>query len=419
MTCLRACCGLVVLAASLSSCERRCRSGTLHVTAQMQQARPGAVTMIVSVSVDGAEPRRSTVELDGVPPVLTMEVDFPNGYPLGRRVEVVAELTSAGQSPAHARAAVVLRAGCETLDLWFAQDGPDGGAPPVDCNTGGRGELCFDGIDNDCDGLVDCEDDECQAGATCQPEPPSGSTPATLAATGTACPSDLPAAVELKAGLSETATCNVAQCACTPRTACELPYTDFFSASDCLSNVNGTASSASFVCRFARNTRTGTTFADASFCGASGNPPPSPVAWSDTFTVCNRSSFGRGCGAGQACVPRAPGACVLVAGSTCPAAYPTLTRTGYGGYTDTRKCNCQCSVAQRNGCQGAALRVCPGLACTTSCSPVVLPFEYCTADITNTTSMYVEGGSAPTCAAPAVSRSGTLTPTGARTLCCR
>ena len=42
------------------------------------------------------------------------------------------------------------------------------GIVPADCSGASALELeCTDGADNDCDGLVDCEDPECCGGGAC------------------------------------------------------------------------------------------------------------------------------------------------------------------------------------------------------------------------------------------------------------
>ena len=46
-------------------------------------------------------------------------------------------------------------------------DGLTDGADP-DCGEEGQGKTCSDGIDNDMDGLVDCGDQDCSASRVCR-----------------------------------------------------------------------------------------------------------------------------------------------------------------------------------------------------------------------------------------------------------
>src|SRR5688572_8433342 len=132
--------------------------------------------------------------------------------------------------PALTSAILCVSLACSSVpDVTFSDDPttPDGQPPP---NEGGPGvdagkdvdpnckptgiEVCDDGIDNDCDGDIDCADDTCSAGYACIDPAPAGWTAVILApATRPPCPDGYTAAAPLRVvqgngNFSCTCSCN-------------------------------------------------------------------------------------------------------------------------------------------------------------------------------------------------------------------
>ena len=94
-----------------------------------------------------------------------------------------------------------------------AAAGEDRAIQPSPCGDGGS-EICDDGLDNDCNGLADCDDPACTSGFACTAaDVPAGWSLVAYATARDACPAGFgaPADLEEYAGLGP-ATCG---CTCT------------------------------------------------------------------------------------------------------------------------------------------------------------------------------------------------------------
>jgi hypothetical protein len=254
-----------------------------------------------------------------------------------------------------------------------ARDGPSGACVP----TGP--EDCTNGVDDDCNGKIDCADPACGAYACAASVPSGWLGPVAFwqAASSSAPPSCLPpfgSPIDGSEGLSASpATCT---CACTASgQACSA--TGVFHADQaCASGACATVTPApSGAC----------TAVPANACGSggsfsvSGTPTPSggsctaqvtpaipPASWTTSARAClygGPTDSPGGCSASQQCVaapasPYGPKLCVYSAAtpppSTCPAGYNANTPAVlYSGFADTRDCGgCTCGGPSGGSCAG-------------------------------------------------------------------
>lgn len=243
-------------------------------------------------------------------------------------------------------------------------DGGAGGA--AECVPAGA-EDCFNGLDDDCNDEVDCEDPACGAGAICVPRPQGGKL-GDFAAMGGCAPGI--AGLELYQGLSAAADCQGCSCV--------------FDSAGCDAGIYG----------FGAKTCPGFDFATQLYnvfdtscqplpgdprvhyysirglamCTPQGSPTLAPATWSAQAAFCPAERVGGGCGESAACVPpEAAPRCVLLEGENqaCPPGYTEDTNGAwYEGFDDQRECTpCQCGFGI-GACTGARIEVYSGAACT-------------------------------------------------------
>lgn len=300
-----------------------------------------------------------------------------------------------------------------------------------------QSEDCFNGKDDTCDGLVDCQDPQCMTSAECEPDE-SGFTLGAEVAFQASCPSGYSAgATDLSQGLNPTGGCT--GCSCSPVMDCVTHITDV------TSTCPGTAGGNSYVVRSTAcsnngsngfNIVSGHVKTDALTaqpgCNPSGLPKATPIRWTSQVRFCATSQKGGGCGPGQVCVPKATKHCALMAGNVACAGAYTAEGQGsgqpwYTGIDDMRVCtndkgsatSCTCGSPVGGGCgtstvsafhsdkncMGSAYVMTPGMC-----------YDLPTAAI-NSAQVALVGVTNPSCT-PTYSQTGSATPTGPQTLCC-
>ena len=254
-------------------------------------------------------------------------------------------------------------------------------AADVPCVPTSSTENCTNGIDDNCDGLVDCAQPSCQmAGYACEGSPPAGWSGPDLfwtGAAGTTAP-PCPAGYQAMNGYAGPTGSNDS-CACTCVATGQTCTATVALHSDMACSVNP-------ACRSVTVTATGTgactPIPATSNCGSLGSfnvdagvptpsvgtctpqvtkTPGSAEGWTSAARVCTAiADAPGGCvAAGQQCVLEGPSAfgaaiCVHQSGDvSCPAGYPTKSVI-YGGETDMRGCGpCTCSSKTTGGsCAG-------------------------------------------------------------------
>ena len=228
-------------------------------------------------------------------------------------------------------------------------DGP-GGETSADSTTGlvdgcvpTGPEVCTDGIDNDCNGLIDCADPACAA-YTCVAAISSWNIVAFGASTRSACPTGYGPASDLLVDPSLAAYACSCKCSLATSPSCLSGELSVYDGVTCTALIGTTpANDGGCVVR---------TLSAAEHllqppppvggsCTSLGvaTPPPAGSA-GETCALSGRA--GGGCAAGKVCVP-APATpfltCIAQPGSvSCPAGYPIAHATG-AALTDTRACS--------------------------------------------------------------------------------
>jgi hypothetical protein len=279
-------------------------------------------------------------------------------------------------------------AGASTSSAGGSANNGGGGSPPL--------EDCLDGIDNDDDGNVDCEDPKCAPDYECVVEIPVGWGDFGYIGLyrGTnmppACPDDMPTEVYAgDAGLTwSNATCS--NCGCAPAQGqscdltadldpskagqqplqvanqpCGMSATQLSTLTvpsswggGCYHNevLPGSSTCLGQPCN-ASVTAAAATVSGGS-CNATGGVPNKP---NPNFTIhgraCRATKLGKGCPTDQVCLPKPKGGfeprvCVGQTGdNVCPAPFVTKSVL-YDDFDDDRDCtNCACGPASGGTCE--------------------------------------------------------------------
>lgn len=230
-----------------------------------------------------------------------------------------------------------------------------GGEPQCDPTSA---EDCFNGVDDDCNGDVDCEDAACAEPAECVPVPGDAQLGTFLAA-GESCPAGT-SAVELHQGLTADPLCT--GCSCLPAVSyCDSSIVGLTCGQGVLGNSYNVFSDR---CSNVSPANGGSVrfynvlgFSD---CTPQGTATPSAVSWAQSNTFCKVDRMGLGCDAGSRCVAKAAEpACTIQSGErSCGGAYPRSTGDPWStDYVDERECGeCLCAF-QFSACLGGAIQV--------------------------------------------------------------
>lgn len=279
-------------------------------------------------------------------------------------------------SPAAALVVGVVTACSSVPDITFTDAPADGGDASSDARTDGPSdasvdpscvksgpENCEDGLDNDCNGLVDCADPACQPTHQCvDPAPVGWDLVAFSPNTRPACPTGYGAANDIKNVLGTgSGTCS---CTCTPDvgTAC--------------GNIGVTISDTATTCGGTTTTRSVPPNTNCTAIpGGNVDVPPGQAFGQITLpakpTNCASSTTlaggtigqgracaspptkGAGCQGSQVCVrkPTGFGLCVSKPGqNACPLVYTQQRSAGSDLSTDNRSCNtCTCGTTNCTG----------------------------------------------------------------------
>jgi hypothetical protein len=303
---------------------------------------------------------------------------------------------------------------------------------------GGPAESCTNGIDDNDDGLTDCEDPLCGT-YLCVDEAPtgwSGPYAAHVAATAAACPASAPnEALGGGSGALDVPSANCLQCTCGTPTgvSCSIPSVLHYNETGCDQLEGSFAPATTLQCDThvsfgAVDAVRGldTSAASGGMCApAGGGIDNLPTATFATEARLCGDQVGAGCSAGAVCMP-APEApfsdkpCILSAGDVpCPAGVYSDRSVVFSGIDDQRDCTgCQCDTPTGVTCSGTST-VYRQPGCGSDMFTV--PHDGSCVDTNVEVRSVIYTPDAPSgggCDDQGGEPTGTATPTGPTTLCC-
>lgn len=304
-------------------------------------------------------------------------------------------------------------------------------------------ESCFNGVDDDGNGLVDCEDPACDPIATCVPETTDDFRAGATVELGEACPAHFDGEkTSIFAGLTST---GCVGCSCTAKTICSVTVYRYETGDACPGDVRtpiatitreissdppaggfggsgGPYAPASCITG-TYGTRVGAAPAvvSATPCEPSGTATPAAPAFEQSAEFCAARTVGRGCMAGI-CVPKAKRHCMIAEGAkACPAGYAPRG-SWFTGLADDRKCGeCKCGPQTLGSCANVSVSLFKAVDCSgASFKGPVEGNSHCNIPASvGAQAASLDGQSEPP-SCPAIAEvDGTVTGTGERTLCCR
>ncbi len=461
----------IVLFAACAPNVRPCAEGTLFVSVSLDAQTKQADRLQVQISVGSGAPMLTTLDHVVGKDQGSIEIQFPNGYPVGQTIHVTLIAVAGGSTLGQATFEATLTAGCGSAEIAIGSSvGPDLAGtdivlpidltpPSPDLLVPGEGgveidlagtdivppvvedlanptnadltpactpttENCFNGIDDDCDLLPDCADPDCAPTAICVP-PPTGSFKLGTKIAGAAVCTTYPTATTIRSGFISP-TCGTGSCACQPGSdsggtcfSALMNAGSDFSCGGGSSPVNvepgmclqvTPPASISYHYTF-EGYIPGTT------CGTSGAPSGVPAGFAQTSTFCSRpeTTGGAGCSGGNLCVPKALNQCVISPGQliACPSGYTSDSTAHFTGHDSGQTCACRCTM-NPGTCTKATVFA------SNDCTGGIYPNTCSNQDLT-TTAVSVLGGTLSTlgqCGSAGFFVSGTTTPTGPQTVCC-
>jgi hypothetical protein len=289
------------------------------------------------------------------------------------------------------------------------------------------GAGCFDGIDNDCDGHIDCDDPDCSA-AECVPTPSAGFTLGITTTPTGFCPAMFASDIQINEGLSApTPDCPSGGCTCTGVMNCSSQTTSWpmDTSNMCMGEGDGNSATSAQCRNFnveapTKGITTDVLVNGGGTCNSGGTSTKSTAAFTSSDLFCKTTAMGGGCAAGMVCVPKlAVQTCELAPGVVaCDSGYNATAGTWYTGMSDTRSCQCECGGASGGAC-GSSIGFYTSTDCSGTAALTLGPNASCTAFTGSIKTLRLNGSTNPGCGGATTMLSGSLSGTGAMTMCCR
>ncbi len=291
-------------------------------------------------------------------------------------------------------------------------------------------EDCFNGVDDDCNGTIDCADPACSAVAVCEPEV-NGAPNGVVVAGTEACPSGYTGGEQIIYRSLVDGGCT--GCSCTLKgTTCFGDVWYYPTAAACTNDVlnNGGTFAGSFglACDSSAPISSGQTYGartgawkGQNSCTGAGVATLAPAAWAETMKFCKANQVGNGCSAGNTCVPNLKAAphCALAAGSAACGGFASSQSDWYTGLNDTRTCGaCGCTVSGAD-CSPLHLEVGSDYGCSSAATVPEKTKKCFTGSGIYAPPVHLVGAPNEGTCTPAASVTGSLDGTGQSTLCCQ
>lgn len=267
---------------------------------------------------------------------------------------------------------VVCGIACSSLpDLRFDEGGIEGGVadgPAGPCVPSGS-EICDDGIDNDCNGEIDCRDGSCSQGFRCADVPAGWTAVAFASATTPACaPSTAGTDLEVAAGDGTAA------CACTCAGAGGSCATGNFTVTLSAEATCGIGTTTGVVPKSGNCVALGVSINVQSYgriapvVGPTSCTPTPAVSGALTAgRLCQAPRSGAGCDADEVCAPRAANGfetCITKPGkNVCPPGFSKRSTAGTSA-VDARTCT-GCTCGAPTACVGGKVSLYGNSMCKT------------------------------------------------------
>jgi hypothetical protein len=436
---------LLALAVAGCTVHDPCAANTVLVAVTLNGTTSGASELLVSVALDGGPARAATLPHHPGSGAGNIVVQFPSGYPHGHQVTIAVAARDASAQIGLGSVVVSLQSGCEAVALTVKPTivpvVPDLAVPPdlavapvIDLAQASdlsapdlahcvpTTENCFNGIDDDCDGHIDCDDSDCASIAVCVPAVTGPFSVGTTLDPVSLCPQSYSSLEVVMSGLSAAASNCSTGCSC--GVTCQVQLGSFNTVADCNSDNTDNESGFSVVYDTMCNswsswnaTLVVPTIFTPTTCTLSGTPVLPMTSWAASERFCAAISHGGGCGTTKICVPVTPGPnCEIAAGTqTCDTGYNAVSGPWYTGKDDQRMCQCSCGGL--TGSCGSNIALHTDNNCNSTATTFAANARYCSA-----TGPFHSGKieiTPPTCNAPTyLPETGTLMGTGLQTLCC-
>ncbi len=311
-------------------------------------------------------------------------------------------------------------------DTGGAAGGPSGsfGGSGSSCIPAGA-ENCFNNVDDDCDGLTDCSDPDCNAIAECVPDNSGFQLGTTIATAGT-CPTHYgTATTSINQGFNAPGGCM--GCSCNGAVDCR---TSVHVQASC-GSIQDTSYSLTSDCNATLNITTGNVHIDpisvVPQCKKSGTPSVPPATWAQSREFCQTAEVGGGCSVGNVCVAKLPAGdkhCTMQSGSQACGGNYSAEEGGnwYTGMNDQRSCgsNCICSSPVGGNCGTSFVSL---AVSNTNCAiptDIVNAGDRCSLDSPlNSGKIVLANTTAASCVDMTAQTVTTAAATGLQTLCCQ
>lgn len=320
-------------------------------------------------------------------------------------------------------------AGMSARDAGATADaGTDSGKPDVTCIPSAF-EICDNGVDDNCDGQVDCADDGCQSVTLCVPN----AIVFALVGADQDCPDGYTFRDFIYQDLKDPG-CGGCSCVPTPKTCTPSVYI-YDNADTCAKDSQPYAAGtllndpATSTCSLPIGKQIDLTTGGYGFrvtvkdstdaCTATGEAKPVQPVWNVTMKRCSTQLRRGGCHFGSYCAHTRSVPLLCRAGGVASACESTESaNTYYTGFDDKRSCDaCSCAPRNAGSCKDVGATMSSDATCTVAGTTLHDGQKSCEVLTADAAARMTGKPRDPTCSVSAA-ESGTVIPSNAVNLCC-